>query len=231
MLITGVYGNSPYYSSKFLGSGVRTLSVQSLNNALKEEGLVELNPIAYTFHIGKTSWNEIYIVTRDFKGNVSAREDYYILNRKFSVLVSNNKDDLNRTLFSGLGYSLDFGYPIWKNNKMILYPYFNLSYMFSFLKTQQITNINSFTAVYNQQLVERSFYNYGELDAACGLAYRVKLGESFMLEVGGGYNFLLTQSKWRYADNKIDFPKIDCRGWVFGISFGTIINKKLSNNN
>jgi len=96
------------------------------------------------------------------------------------------------------------------------------------LKTQQTTNASSFGAVYNQPLVERTFYNNGELDAALGLAYRAILGKrkSYMLEVGGGYNFSLLRSKWRYIENKIDFPKIDCRGWVFGITWASNIKQK-----
>ena len=225
MLATDINANYPYYPSKFLGIGVRTFSAQSLNDVLKNEGLLEINPIAYNFCIGRTSWNEVIIAVHNGK-YTSKITDRYVLNSKINVFVSNNKDDLNRTVFSGLGYSLDFGYPIWKNDKMFLYPYFNLSYMFSRLKTQMKTNANSLTAVYNQPLVERTFYNFGELDVAFGLAYRVKLGTSFMIEVGGGYHFPISRSKWRYVNNKIDFPKIDCRGWLFGIVLGINILKE-----
>lgn len=230
MLTTDINANYPHYPSKFLGIGVRSLSVQPLNNALKNEKLVEINPIAYTFNIGRTSWNEVIISV--FNGKYPVRYvDLYMLNSKINVFVSDNKDDLNRTLFSGFGYLLDFGYPILKNQKMFLYPYFNLSYLFSRLKTQQKTNAKSLAAVYNQPLVERTFYNFGELDVALGLAYRVKLGTNYMLEVGSGYNFPVLRSKWRYIDNKIDFPKIDCRGWVIGITWAGNIKQKSTNSN
>ena len=202
MLVTVTKGNEPSYRGIFLGGGVRTLSTQSLNDALKNEGLAELNPIASTFNMGRTSVNK-----------------EFVFNSSLNIFISRKKEDINSTFLSSWGASLDFGRQIWGNDKMSLYPYLGLSYMFTFLKTQQTTNAKSFGAVYQQPLVERSFTNYnGELDATLGLSYRVGLGKNYMLEVGGGYQFPLLRSKWRYNDKKIDFPKMDCRGWVMGIN-------------
>ena len=209
MLASVANGNENFYMGRFVGVGVRTQSAQSLNNALKSEGLAKIDPIVATFNIGATGV-----------------KDAFVFNWNLNSFASHNKDNVNLTFLRGWGVSLDFGRQIWGNDKMSLYPYFGLSYMQSFLKTQQTTNANSFGAVYQQQLVERSFTNNGELDAALGLAYRVKLGKRDMLEIGGGYHFPLLRSKWRYIDEKIDFPKLDCRGWVIGITWIKYRTKK-----
>ena len=216
VLVASVNGNNPSYSGISCGIGIRTLSVQSLNEALKNEGLAELSPVAVSINFAPTFWNE-----------------HFVFNYKIHYFSSSTKKDTDMTMFSGWGASMDFGFPILKKDKMSLFPYFSLSYMMPRLKTQQTTNANSFGTVYSQPLKERTFYNNGELDTALGLAYRVVLGKrkSYMLEVGGGYNFSLLRSKWRYIENKIDFPKIDCRGWVIGITWAGNIRQKSTNSN
>ena len=177
--------------------------MQSLNEALKNEDLAELKPLASNANIGVTTWHK-----------------KFVFNGKFTFAAASSKENSNITRFLGLGFSMDFGRPIWSNDKMFLYPYFTLSYMTPFIKTQQTTDdAKSFSAVYNQPLVERSFFNNGELDAALGLSYRVILRKRLMLDIGGGYHFPPLRSKWRYMEKKIDFPRMDCRGWVIGITW------------
>ena len=212
MLLIDAKGNhpSPFYSSRlYYDLGIRTLSVQSLNDALKNVGLAELKPLASNVNIGVTTWHK-----------------KFVFNSKFTFVAASGKENSNITRFGGIGFSMDFGRPIWSNDKMFLYPYFTLSYMMPFIKTQQTTNAKSFSAVYHQPLAERSFFNIGELDAALGLAYRVILGKKQMLDIGGGYHFPLLRNKWTYIEKKIDFPKIDCRGWVVGITWSIYVKQK-----
>jgi len=210
MLITNLNGQNKYASISGYSFGARSLSVKSLNDALKTEGLAEVKPIAVAADWVGTFWSE-----------------NFVFNVKINYFASRNKEDINLTTLWCWGASYDFGFPVWKNEKMSLYPYFNLAYMVSQLKTQQITDAKSFGAVYNQSLVERSFINNGELDAALGLAYRIRVFGNHLLEVGGRYHLpLITSKKWRYIDNKVDFPKIDCRGWAIGITWVTNLRTK-----
>ena len=210
LLMTNIRGNHPSYSFSYWNFGVRNLSVQSVNDALKIEGLAELKPVAFAANglIGFAFW-----------------EENFVFNGKLSVFRSENKEGINLTWFGGFGSSFDFGYQIWKNDKMCLYPFINLTIMATFFKTQQKTDAKSFSAVYHQPLIERSF-NSGELDSALGLAYSVRIGKRDILEIRGGYNFPLLRGKWRYIDEKIDFPKIDCRGWEIGVTWATNIKSK-----
>ena len=217
MSVTVANGKEPSANS-YSGSGVlldfgfRTLSFQSLNVALKKEGLPELKPVAFQGSIGFSPWDKPFV----FNGKLT----------HFSKL--NEDDDSNFTEFKGFGVSFDFGLPIWNNDHSTVYPFVTLSYFFSILKTHQSTNdVSSFSAAFQQQAGGRSFSNSGELGAALGLAYRIGT-----LEFRGGYNFTLLHTKWYYSseENKIeDFPKMDCRGWVFGISvfLGSEKNNKI----
>ena len=217
MLVIVVKGNNPfptYSSGPCYEYGIRFLSVQSLNDALKNEGLAEITPFAANFSIGGTSWHK-----------------KFVFNGKISAISARGKENSNITRFWAWGVSMDFGRPIWSNDKMFFYPYLTLSYIVPYVKTQQTTDAKSFGAVYNQSLLERSFYmNLGELDVALGIAYRVKLGKKHMMNIGGGYHFPLLRSSWVYIDKKIDFPTIDCRGWVIGITWSYTIKQKPSNN-
>ena len=213
IFLTSINGNSQSNSSSYLNFGVRSLSVQSLNDALKSEGLAELKPIAFS-------------VSGFWDNGFAIWDEPFVFNGSLSFLSSRNKEDLNLTCLWGLGFSLDFGYQIWKNDKMFLFPFVNLTYMVPYLKTQQKTDAQSFGAVYNQPLLERSFTNNGELDGALGLTYCFRIGKRDMLGIRGGYNYSILRSKWRYSDKKIDFPKMDCRGWEIGIIWVTNVKSK-----
>jgi hypothetical protein len=91
--------------------------------------------------------------------------------------------------------------------------------MFTQIGTQQKTAAVSFGSVYEQSLPDRRFNNTGELNAALGLAYQFKIATGCLLNLRGGYNFRLWQSKWKYSQNTIAFPGVDCRGWEIGLSF------------
>ena len=210
MLMTNIKGNNPSYSFSYWNFGVRNLSVQSLNDALKIEGLAELKPVAFAANglIGFAFW-----------------EEHFVFNGKLNFLSSRNKEGINLTWFGGVGSSFDFGYQIWKNDKMCIYPFINLTLMATQLNTQQKTDAKSFASVYQQPLIERSFTGV-EFDGALGLTYCVRIGKSDILEIRGGYNFPLLRGKWRYSDEKIDFPKIDCRGWEIGITWATSVKSR-----
>ena len=185
----------------FIGVGIRSLSVKPLNDALKNKGLAEINPNPFFFQFG-----------------YSPKSEKFVHNIKFHFFSPTSEKGENKTQLSGGGFSYDFGYKILKNDKMCLYPYLGLSYMAYTFETVQKSDAKSFEEVYNQSLVNRRFENYGGLDAALGLSYRIKLGKVTMLEIGSGYNLPLLMSKWRYFNNKIDFPKIDGKGWVIGLN-------------
>jgi hypothetical protein len=204
--IIGVNANNPYFGSTMKG-GVKILSLQSLNDALQHEGLAKLNSTAFSYTPGMTKGNE-----------------KFVLNCGFDFFVATGKENSNYSRLSGFGYSMEYGRVIWRNDRMCLYPYLKVYYFWSRLRTFQGVNANSFASVYAQPLVERSFNNIGELDAALGLSFQIKITKDHLLRVGGGYNFRLLQGKWYYFD-KVDFPKVDCRGWEIGITWG-IIGKK-----
>ena len=67
---TSANGNnpSPVYSGRLLDIGIRNLSVQSLNDALKSEGLAELKPFAVNYSIGGTTWHKKFV----FNGKITA---------------------------------------------------------------------------------------------------------------------------------------------------------------
>ena len=104
---------------------------------------------------------------------------------------------------------------------MLLYPYCNIPYIFSSrIRIQQKTDADSFSLVYHQPLVERTFVNKGELDAGLGLKCSILIFKHQVITIGAGYNFRLWQQGWNYAGNTIkDFPQVDCKGWDIGISW------------
>jgi hypothetical protein len=207
--IIGAHAGDKYAGITF-NAGVRILSFQSFNNALQAEGLAKLNPTAFDCGIGQTVGNDKF----DFTS-------------RFGVFVANGKENLNYSRFWGLSVSLDYGYKVWKNDKMCLYPYFGLSYIGSFLGTYEDVTANTFASAYAQPAVSRSFSNgNGELDAALGLSYQIKAGKGHLIRVNGGYQFpLLKSKKWYYLGNKVKFPKVDCRGWEIGITWVMLSRK------
>ena len=184
-------------------AGIRFLYLQPLNDALKQEGLAELNPNAFSVSMGKTVFNE-----------------KFVFNYRLHSFAAHGKENINRSHFWGFGISLDFGFPVWKNNKMCLYPYFNPSFNANQFRTFQKTDANSISSVYAQPLVERTFTG-GDISAALGLSYQIIIAKKYLLKVGGGYHFRLWQpSDWRHlSGSKIDFPKVDNRGWEIGVSW------------
>ena len=189
--------------------GVRFLSLQSFNEVLKTEGLAELNPAAFSCYFGNTIFNE-----------------KFVFNHGLHAFAAHGSENLNRSHFWGFGLSLDFGYQIWKNSRMCLYPYINASFSGNQFRTFQKTDANTIHSVYAQSLVERTFSRDGELDAALGLSYQIKISKNYLLRVGGGYYFRLWQNDWRHCSgNKVEFPKVDNRGWEIGISW-TLLNRK-----
>jgi hypothetical protein len=199
------------YSGNVIKIGIRFLSLQSFNDALKHENLTELNTSAANIFIGKTWESEKNVFNYGIVG--------------FSTYGS---DDLNRSIFWGWGISQDFVYKIWKNDKMSLYPYSNLSFKFPQFRTHQKTDANSFGTVYQQTLVDRTFTNNGESNLALGLTYRIKMGKENLLGIGGGYHFRLWQGKWYYAGNTVSFPKVDCRGWEIEITWISSYKKRIN---
>jgi len=187
--------------------GVRFLSPHEINDVLTREGFAKLNSNSFYWHIGRM-----------------IEFEKWIYNNKICFLSAISEENSKITQFRSWGYSIDGGYKIWSNDKMALYPYFNISCMFSRFNTQQKTEAKSFLSVYQQSIFDRTFINRGELSSALGLSFMVKSGVSFYT-IRGGYNFRLWQDKWTYARNVVDFPKVDCRGWEIGITWG-ILSKK-----
>jgi len=209
LVVTSTIGNDLVAKEKksrtdlpvFIGVGIKSLSVKPLNDALKNKGLSEINPNPFFFQFGYTPKSETFVH-----------------NIKFHFFSPTSEKGENRTQFLGGGFSFDFGYKILKNDKMYLYPYLGLSYMAYTFETVQKSDAKSFEELYNQLLVNRRFENYGGLDAALGLSYRINIGKISMLEIGGGYQLPLLMSKWRYFNNKMEFPKTDAKGWIIGLN-------------
>ena len=80
MLMANIKGNNPSYSLSYLNIGVKNLSVKTLNDALKIEGLAELKPVAITASglIGFAFW-----------------EENFVYNGKLSVFSSRNTCELD----------------------------------------------------------------------------------------------------------------------------------------
>ena len=210
--VVGLHANNPrqdFYGQN-LRLGVRILSLQSLNDALQNEGLAELNPIAFSYNLGFTRFNEKFVTNFDF---ISFR--------------AYGQKNQNKSTFRGLGISFDLGYQILRTEKMSLYPYVNLSSIQNRFETHQQSNAGSFSAIYAQQLVERTFSRDFEFGAALGLSYQIRLAQNDLLRVGGGYNFRFWQPfDWYHQlENKVDFPKVDNSGWELGITW---VRKRLS---
>ena len=185
------------------GIGARTSSVNKLNAVLREVGREELNPIALNISIGGgVIWNNGLLL----KTNLNW--DHVCDGAAICTTKSNS-----------FGLAFEFGYAVLNNDKTMLFPYLGLIPTFSNFRTQQKTDAKTFNAAYNQPAAIHYFYNPISLDVTFGLAYRIKIYDPFFLEIGGGYNHSLLQSKWRYAGNKIDFPKFDTSGWIFSLTF------------
>ena len=207
MFVTRVYaGNGNERASVkvgMFGLGVRWLHTPSLNDALMRQGLACLGEVAYTPHVGVRYGCGRNMVEMSVVG-----------------LVVNNKENLTTSSLTAWGFSFGYGYQIWKTRRMAVYPFLEASWLFPRFRTQEETGATSFDAVYGRPTAERTFYNAGEMDAALGVAYRLKVGgKGNALDFRGGYNLRLFQGSWRYAGKKTDFPGTDLRGWEVGIAW------------
>ena len=210
--VVGLHADNPRsdFSGINLRLGVRILSLQSLNDALQNEGLAEVNPIAFSYNLGFTRFNEKFVTNLNF---ISFR--------------AYGQKNQNKSNFQGLGISFDLGYQIFGNEKMSLYPYVNLSFIQNRFQTHQQSNASNFSAIYAQQLVERTFIRGSEFGSALGLSYQIKIAKNHLLRVGGGYHFRFWQPfDWYHQlENKVNFPKVDNSGWEVGITW---VRKRLN---
>ena len=207
MLVVCTNGTEPFSgrNSKF---GIKMLSVQSLNDALHQEGLAKLNSNALLLYIGKTA----------------GRNNWFI-DTGFTAYWVRGKEDQSTSSFSCFGIPFGYGYKIWENNSMCVYSYLNLSWMPTRLQIDDKTSANSFSSAFASPATTRAFFNQ-EIDSALGLSIHLGKKKREWVEISGRYNFRLWQSKWNYSGNTIkDFPRVDCRGWEIGIAWG-VLDKK-----
>jgi hypothetical protein len=180
--------------------GVRMLSLDGLNDALSQNGLLKANEPAYWFYIG-----ERYLYRK------------VVTNIGIEGLISSNGKSERKSALTSWGPSLEVGYKILETGKMDLCPYTGISWSFVSFGTSQRHEGSSFSAVYSQPLAERVFYHQ-ELDMVFGLSYRLNTGCNG-IGIRAAYHPCVFQSKWKHAGEKVDFPSTDMRGWDVGVFF------------
>jgi len=199
MLVVCTNGTEPF-SGSVAKLGIKMLSVQSLNDALHQEGLAKLNSNALLLYVGRTKGGNKWFVDAGIVG-------YWV----------SGKNDQNICSFSSFGIPIGYGYKIWENNNMSIYPYLNLSLMSTRLLVNDKTSASSFSSAFVSPATTRAFSN-NEIDAALGISILLGKKRRDCIEIR--YNFRLMQDNWNYSGNTIkDFPRVDCRGWEIGITW------------
>ncbi|MDR1122170.1 MAG: hypothetical protein LBM08_14850 [Dysgonamonadaceae bacterium] len=188
------------YKKTEIRAGIRMLSLDGLNDALSQNGLLKVNEMAYRFYIG-----ERFIYRK------------VVINTGIEGLISSNDKDERKSALTSWGPSLEVGYKILETGKMELYPYTGLSWSFVSFGTSQRHEGTSFSAVYSQSLAERVFHHQ-ELDMMLGLSYRLNTGCNG-IGIRAAYHPRVFQSKWKHAGKEVDFPSTDMRGWEVSVSF------------